>query len=166
MSLIPKKDALRRLPTYHACFGCGDDNPRGLQVDFYTDGESVWTEWTPTEPFMGYRGIVHGGVLAAILDEAMGWGAYVGSGLMGKTAELTVRYLESVPLGAPVLVRAWTTENKRDRIVVAAAEMTDGRGKAYMRASGKFMPLTRADTLEVDRYLTYHQGPPLEYKNR
>lgn len=166
MSLIPHPERLRRLPTYDPCFGCGDENPRGLQVDFYTDGENVFAEWTPAEHFMGYRGIVHGGALAAILDEAMGWGAWAGSGLMGKTAELTVRYVESVPLGRPVLVRAWTAENKRERIVVAACEMTDGAGRVYLRGSGKFMPLSREDTLVVDGYLRYHGGPRLEYKNR
>jgi len=163
---LPDRSDLRRLPTYDACFGCGDDNPHGLGVDFYTDGKSVWCEWTPHGRFTGYEGIVHGGVLSTLIDETMGWASYVGSGLMGKTAELTIRYLHSVPIGEPVLVRAWMVENRRDRIVHVAAEMTGTEGRKLMRAQAKFMPLTAEETRTVDGYLNYHEGPPLEYRNK
>jgi uncharacterized protein (TIGR00369 family) len=57
----------------HQCFVCGIDNPTGLKITFESDGEGkVWTKKRFTKEHQGYPGIVHGGVLAAVLDEAAG----------------------------------------------------------------------------------------------
>ena len=61
----------------HWCFGCGRQNPIGLKLTFYEDGEQVWAPWTPRHEHQGYEGIVHGGLITTVLDEVMGWAIYV-----------------------------------------------------------------------------------------
>ena len=63
----------RRQPSSRHCFICGVENPFGLKIQFADDGESaVRAQVTVPEQFNGYPGIVHGGIVAAILDETAG----------------------------------------------------------------------------------------------
>lgn len=155
------------LPSYDRCFCCGAGNDCGLRLVFEDHDGEARTDWRPEERHGGYRGIVHGGVAAAVLDETLGWGAYLGSRLMVVTAELTVRYSRSLPIGEPARVRARMTSNQRDRIVHATGEILDAEGRVAMKAKGRFIPVPRAQVDEVQRYLTQPPGtPPLEYRNR
>ncbi len=162
----PDRASSQLLPSYARCFCCGAENDCGLRLSFYAAGDRAWTQWTPEERHGGYRGIVHGGVLAAVLDETMGWGVYLGSKLMVMTAELTVRYVRSVPVGEPLIVQGWMTQNQRDRLVHGAAEIADVDGQVCMKAKGRFMPLTMEQVREVQSYLTDPEELQLEYRNR
>ena len=155
------------LPSYTHCFCCGQGNDCGLRLVFREVAGEARTEWCPAARHGGYRGIVHGGVAAAVLDETLGWGAYLGSKLMVVTADLSVRYSRSLEIGRPVTVRARMVENQRDRIVHATGEIVDGDGRVAMKAKGRFIPVPRATVDEVQRYLTQPEGTPaLEYRNR
>ena len=60
-------------PNSRDCFACGMHNPIGLKLQFYqTAPDEVTAEFIPPEEYQGYSGILHGGVTAAILDEAVG----------------------------------------------------------------------------------------------
>lgn len=65
------KDTLRkRQPNSDYCFVCGRKNPNGLYMAFYDNGENeVYSEYEVSELYQGYPGVVHGGVVAAMLDE-------------------------------------------------------------------------------------------------
>ncbi|HSH04293.1 MAG TPA: PaaI family thioesterase [Anaerolineae bacterium] len=63
----------RPQPTSNDCFVCGRHNPRGLQMTFYDNGaDEVRALYTINSQFQGYPGVVHGGIVATILDEAVG----------------------------------------------------------------------------------------------
>ena len=62
----------RRQPGSASCFVCGTDNPHGLGAVFYDDGEKVWTELTPALHHQGWPGVLHGGIISAVLDETIG----------------------------------------------------------------------------------------------
>lgn len=92
-------------PNSRHCFVCGLDNPFGLHLRFYTTAPGeVSAEITVPERFQGYPGVVHGGIVAAMLDEV------TGRALMGDphaprfmyTARLDVHYRKNVPVGKPV----------------------------------------------------------------
>lgn len=93
-------------PNSKHCFVCGRENPYGLKLEFYetTPGEVV-VEFTVPEQFQGYPGVVHGGVVAAMLDEVT---ARVHMGgdppRFMFTARLDVRYRKNVPIGAPLRI--------------------------------------------------------------
>jgi acyl-coenzyme A thioesterase PaaI-like protein len=60
-------------PNSDMCFVCGRSNPKGLYLTFYDNGENeVYTATTLGDEFQGFPGVVHGGILASILDELVG----------------------------------------------------------------------------------------------
>src|SRR2546421_5116698 len=73
LKIVSESNDLEKLPNSAACFVCGDRNHAGLAVRFYVEGERVVTRFTPREEHMGFNGITHGGIIAALLDETMGW---------------------------------------------------------------------------------------------
>jgi uncharacterized protein (TIGR00369 family) len=104
------------------CFVCGKENPEGLRLEFQLDekSRSIETTWVPSERYQGYRGVLHGGMVATLLDEAV---AKL-STLLGKpavTAELSVRYLKPVPIGRPLRIRGQIAQEKL-RLLLGEAE--------------------------------------------
>ena len=55
------------------CFGCAPDNPIGLHMHFYEDGEQVVSYWQPQQHFQGWVGTLHGGIISTLIDETAGW---------------------------------------------------------------------------------------------
>lgn len=151
---VPAIDSTRFLPNSKTCFVCGEDNHAGLKTRFFVEGEYVKMPLNAQEHHCGYKNTVHGGVVAAALDECMGWAASRAIQRMCVTADLTVRYLHRVPADEGLVVRAEVVKAHR-RLVQTAAVLLDAAGKEYARAEGRFLPLTVEETLEVDDALIY-----------
>ena len=149
--------AHRPLPTSSTCFLCGEHNPFGLKVVFWKDGDRVFTEYNVDERRVGFDGLMHGGVLAALLDETMGWAAAFAFDRMCITAEITVRYVKPVSVGSTIIVSAKPVSCSR-RLCVAKGEVCDVDGTLYTRASGKFLPLSIEQTRQIDSALIYPEG--------
>ena len=143
------------LPHSGKCFLCGDENPCGVRTRFYVEGETVRTRVRLSVHFNGYRDVAHGGVVAALLDEPMGWAATVfGRGhTMYVTGELTVKYMAPVPVNEEIEV---VTRLVKDagRVAYAEGELLC-RGRAFVKASGKFLPMSREDSAMVIPYLKF-----------
>ena len=92
-------------PNSRNCFVCGIENPIGLHLKFYETGPGeVCADLNLSASYQGYPGIVHGGVIAAMLDEA-GGRAHMGSVETPRfmfTGKLDVRYRKNVPVGRPL----------------------------------------------------------------
>lgn len=131
-----KEPSLQDITDYTMCFACGRENPIGLRLTLRHEGETVKTEFTPGECHQGWPGIVHGGIINTLLDEAM---AYVPifQGLYCVTAKMEVRIRNTPSIGQPLFVSSWMTRRTR-RLIDAEAEITleDGttvaEGKATM----------------------------------
>jgi acyl-coenzyme A thioesterase PaaI-like protein len=143
------------LPHSSGCFLCGDENACGVRTKFFVEGDAVCSRITLPRHVNGYRNIAHGGVLAALLDESMGWAATVFGGLrrMYLTGELTVKYLAPVPVGEEIEIRSRLLEDA-GRIAYSEGELTCG-GIVCVRARGKFLPMSREATSEVVPYLKF-----------
>ncbi len=152
---------MSKLPNYHGCFVCGDHNPSGLNVRFHTEDEHVWTTYTPDAQHTGYKGITHGGIIAALLDETMGWAPTLTNRRFCVTAELTIQYLKPAKEGVELRVAGWVTADRR-RIWETAGEITDSEGNLIARATGKYFPLSVEQTDNVVEYLSFDEGcvPP------
>lgn len=90
-------------PNSRMCFICGLENPVGLHLHIYeTEPGVVETVYTPPEHFQGYPGVLHGGIVSAIIDEISGR-AHMGSDPANPrfmfTAKLEVKYRRNVPVG-------------------------------------------------------------------
>jgi uncharacterized protein (TIGR00369 family) len=141
------------LPNYRHCFVCGDANPRGLGVRFHREGEAVVARFVPGAEHEGYRGRVHGGVLSALLDEAMGWAPCVHKGRFCVAAELSVRFVRPASAGVPLLVRGEMTAD-RGRLWDTRGEIRDDAGTLIARATGTYFPLSVEETKAVFAYLS------------
>ncbi len=115
---------LTKQPNSRSCFACGLENPRGLSLVFYNVGkERVETEYTAPEHFQGYPGILHGGIVASLLDEVVGRTAMIEDpNHFMVTARLSVRYRKPIPVGVPLKLTGWMVR-KRGRLGTAEAEL-------------------------------------------
>jgi uncharacterized protein (TIGR00369 family) len=145
------------LPTSGPCFVCGEDNPAGLKTRFYVEDGYVKADLDAEAHHCGYPNTVHGGVVAAIMDETMGWAASRVCKRMCYTADLSIRYLRPTPAGRTVTVQASVTQPGK-RLVAVEAALVDAEGVEYARGAARFVPLTVEQTLEVDRHLVYRGG--------
>ncbi|MFH1003762.1 MAG: PaaI family thioesterase [Chloroflexota bacterium] len=117
------------------CFGCGQRNPIGLKLQFQWDGQTARAEFTPQPYHQGWPGIVHGGVLACLVDEAFGW-ASVYAGTNCVNARMEMRLKRPARVGEPLVVTGTITDNKR-KLLPARAELclTDGTPVAEATAT-------------------------------
>lgn len=144
----------RLLPNSKDCFVCGEDNAAGLRTRFHVEGDVVCMPLTARAAHCGYPNTVHGGILAAALDECMGWAAARAIQRMCVTGELTIRYLKRVPLEGDLMVRAEVIRAHR-RMVHTQAVLVDAAGEEYVRGEARFLPLSVEETLQVDDVLLY-----------
>lgn len=106
----------RLQPNSRHCFVCGLANDYGLQLRFYETGPGeVTATFTPPEHFQGYPGVLHGGIVAAMLDEV------TGRTLIGAdpprfmyTARLEIKYRRNVPVGEPLRLVGRAGKSRRN----------------------------------------------------
>jgi acyl-coenzyme A thioesterase PaaI-like protein len=121
------------------CYGCGSDNERGMKLKFRHEDERAVADFTPEQYLQGFPGYMHGGGVATVLDEAMGWAAYQ-VGLWAMTAKFTIRFRRPVPLRQPARVSGWVTRD-RGRFLEVRAELRSRQGHLLAEAEGVFVRL-------------------------
>lgn len=101
-------------PNSRMCFVCGLENKAGLHLKFYNEAPGkVRVDWTAPDCYQGYPGHLHGGIAAAILDEAAGRTILSGDETrLFVTIKMELRYRKPVPVGVPLVIRG---EMVRDR---------------------------------------------------
>jgi acyl-coenzyme A thioesterase PaaI-like protein len=117
-----------------SCFACGQANPIGLRLRFEHDGDAVRAEFTPGPHYQGYEGLLHGGIVAAALDDAMA-NLYHMRGRDTVTARLEIRYRREAPIGQRLIVTARTT-GERGRFFTAEATLALPDGTPLAEARG------------------------------
>ena len=123
------------------CFACGRDNKNGLHLDIkpFKQGGVIAAFNIP--PWcQGYAHIVHGGIVATILDELIVWAAHY-AGHRCVTAELTVRIKSSMQVNTPYLGYG-SIQKQRHRFVQAYAKISDDSEHLYAYAQAKLMKMT------------------------
>jgi uncharacterized protein (TIGR00369 family) len=126
------------------CFACGKDNPHGLKLPVAKTAEGVELRYAIPEGFAGWQGIVHGGIVATILDELLAWAANQAD-RNTVTAEMSVRYRKPVRTGQPIRGIGRITEDK-GRLLLAEARLLDDSGNLLAEATGKMMRITDASS--------------------
>jgi uncharacterized protein (TIGR00369 family) len=134
----------------HWCYGCGDRNPEGLHIQFEVEGPRVTGRFTARQAHQGYPGLAHGGIAAAVLDEAMGWAMYA-AGAWAMTARMEVKYRRPLPLGRPLTVTAEVVRERGRRLEAQAAIHT-ASGQLLAEAQGLFLRVPPSRRGELDRF--------------
>lgn len=137
--------SLLELPHTSGCLVCGRDNPHGLHLHLHVDDSTgrVETTFTPQSHHIGFEGILHGGVLATVLDEAMVWAATWQGRRFCVCGEMTVRFRQSPSIGHALRVTAEVLQ-QRAKLVQTSGAVTDSDGRVVATASGKYVPLDDA----------------------
>ena len=135
----------KKQPNSNHCFVCGLENPSGLKLSFYDNGlDEVSCTYTISEEFQGYPGIAHGGVIAAILDEAAGRTVLISdTANFMMTAHLDIKYRAPVPVGQPLHIVGPLIKNK-GRIAQTEAEIYLPDGTLAVQASATIVAPSNA----------------------
>lgn len=78
------------------CFGCSPNNPIGLHLNFYEEGDQVVADWQPTINYQGFVNILHGGIMSTLIDEIASWVIFVKIKTGGFTSNMSLRYKHHV----------------------------------------------------------------------
>jgi len=106
---------------FDMCFACGQKNPIGLKLKFTQEGKGVRAEFTPDKLHQGWSGVVHGGIISCILDEAMSYAALY-AGVNSLTAKMQTRFKRPLQTDEPLVITARVTKQTR-KLIEAEAEM-------------------------------------------
>jgi uncharacterized protein (TIGR00369 family) len=133
-------DTIRLEPNpSNKCFGCGGDNAGGMKLTFEQDNvnRKIVGRFVLGERFQGGGGFAHGGIIATLLDEAMGKVCRFRE-VRAVTAELTVEYLKPINVQSEIVVEGRETEQK-GRNLFMTGEIRNGVGEVLARGRGRFV---------------------------
>lgn len=145
------------LPYSDGCFVCGHSNIHGLQVQFYVQDNSVRVDLNFARHFNSFPNVTHGGILSSILDEAMGWSAFIFSDIETFlfTRELTVTYKRNAPVGEPLLLIAEFVAAERGGMFSTKGKIVDMEGKIITVSKGLFFPTSKEKMMETVAHLSF-----------
>lgn len=129
------------------CFACGPENPVGLHLRFEPfEAQAVRAHTTLRPEFSGWRGMAHGGIALALLDEAMAHAA-AAQGYRGVTASLSARFRKPLPIGAPIAIEGRVLWSRRNVLQVRATVL-DAEGRVLLEGEGRFVAQGRLDDVD------------------
>ena len=125
----------------NGCFGCGGANQDGMKLTFEQDDERqrIVGRFRIGARYQGGPGFLHGGIIATLLDEAMGKVNRF-SKARAVTAELTVEYKKPVRVDEEILVEGWQAD-QNGRNFYHEAEIRNVRGDVLARGKGRFVAI-------------------------
>ena len=133
---------MQQLPGSRGCYVCGRENPVSLRMTFFLeDSGEVTSEIVVSEDYAGYPGIVHGGNVAAMLDEAAGRAATTDNpNRFAVTSRLAVRYRQPVPTNQLLKVTGRFIK-KRGKVSQVYSEIRNEAGELLAEADGVFVDI-------------------------
>ena len=128
-----------------SCFVCEPANPSGLRIPFFHDDDQglVVADFRLGAEHSGAPHYVHGGVLLAILDEAMAWAAIALAGRFAVVQSTATTFDRPVRTGEPYRVEA-SVSDRSDTAVTARAAITDAGGRTCAEARARLVVLSAA----------------------
>jgi acyl-coenzyme A thioesterase PaaI-like protein len=137
-------------PNSRHCFVCGLENPVGLKLKIYqAEPGVIETTYTAPEHFQGYPGVLHGGIVASLLDEISGR-VHMGDASTPRfmfTAKMEVRYRKNVPIGKPLKIIGKAGKS-RGKMAEGWAGIYDESGTLLAEATTLLINVP-ADTLDM-----------------
>lgn len=140
-------------PNSKMCFICGLKNDTGLKAAFYeTDKNELIAVFRPNQEHQGYPGRLHGGIAAAILDEAIGRAVTIGkdADIWGVTLEFSIKFKKPIPLEKELKVVTRLTEDGR-RIFKGTGKIILPDGEIAATGEGKYIKLPIEKIADFDK---------------
>jgi acyl-coenzyme A thioesterase PaaI-like protein len=141
-----------RQPSSALCFVCGTRNPHGLGLQFFDDGTRVWTDFTAGDHHQSWPGVLHGGIIAAVLDETIARVAFLYDRWV-HTARLVTRFVKPAPLGQPLRATGELARDARLLMEMRGKLVVASTGETVAEAQGTFVPLSDETREDLARRL-------------
>jgi len=153
------------LPHSTGCFVCGESNPKGLKHRFYVEGENVCSDVFLPKEYCGFMDVVHGGISTALLDETMGWSAFIfgETDNLCFTRNLEIKYKRNVPANTKIKVVTSLINVKRG-MYETVGELVGVDGKPLVTAKGLFVTIPDDKMLQTMGFLKMNEN--LEYHDK
>ena len=101
------------------CVCCAPNNPVGLHLEFWEEGEDVLTIWNPGENYQGWINTLHGGIISMLMDEVAGWVINRKLQTTGVTMQLNVKYQKPVmTTDSQITVRGHIASQRRNIVTI------------------------------------------------
>lgn len=131
---------IKTLDTY--CFGCSPTNKAGLQMKFFAGNNSVISRLNVPLHLCGWKNIVHGGILATILDETMSWSTIHLLKRVVLTTSITVDYIKPVFADTDIVSQGKVFERTSEREAIMQAAIYNRDGELCVKSQGTFRLFT------------------------
>ncbi|MBN1983407.1 MAG: PaaI family thioesterase [Chitinivibrionales bacterium] len=134
---LPKADGFN-------CFGCSQTNPRGLHLSFYCQPPEpvIRADITLAADHVGWENMAHGGIIATLLDETMGWAIIYLKKSFFVTRRMEIKYSKPTPVQQPLTVTASLLQEKRKGFVLAGGELLNEKNELLAKATADFVLLS------------------------
>jgi uncharacterized protein (TIGR00369 family) len=150
---------MKKQPNSRMCFACGIENPIGLKMTFYQDEKGrVVATFTPRDEHQGYPGVVHGGIVTALLDEVLGRVAIAAERWM-VTGRLNIRFRRPVHVGETLTIVGEAVSWKK-RTLEARGEIRLANGQIGAEATGTFLEIPPEKVEGMEDALAFWQVVP------
>ena len=137
---------MQLIKRYSNCFVCGDKNKCGLKVDFFDEQGVAKAEYKASSGFEGYKDILHGGIISALLDEVM-IKSVLAKDILAVTASIEVRFKQPIRTGEELFLEGRIVEDKGKVITTEGRVLKQDNTVAalgfatYIRANEKMKAL-------------------------
>jgi acyl-coenzyme A thioesterase PaaI-like protein len=130
---------MKEVIKYSQCFVCGEENESGLKVKFFYENGKVKAEYIASNKFQGYKDILHGGIISALLDEVM-IKTVLAKGVLAVTCEMSIEFKQP--------------RHRRGEKLLLEGEIVSARGgSAYGREDREKIFWTKGKVTKTDNTL-------------
>jgi uncharacterized protein (TIGR00369 family) len=126
----------------YLCFASSSDNPLGLHMEFYEDGDDVVAVWKPNKYFQGWQNTLHGGIQSTLMDETGSWVIIRKLQTTGVTSKLDVRFIKPVSTDEPQLTIRGRIKEIKFNVVYLEAELYNSQNVLCSRADMIYFVIT------------------------
>jgi len=136
---VALQDRLHPEAPIRSCYGCGADNPHGLHIKSFLEGDEAIGKWKAQAHHCSYPGFLNGGIACTLMDCHSAWTAFalecrdngieIGSGsdlASGWTRAMNIEFLKPVPLDAELILRAGVTKRGKSSRTVSCSLHANG----------------------------------------
>lgn len=140
MSVVPVADRVAAIKArFDGCFGCGLHNPIGLQLGgFSLEGDSLTCNWEPRPDYRSFPDVVHGGIVAAALDEVMAWTAMLLTDHTVVTGTMELRFRQPALCTDEFRLTGRLVDHRGKRVMLSSS-LQSATGTAIASAKAMFL---------------------------
>jgi acyl-coenzyme A thioesterase PaaI-like protein len=134
-------ESIPKLEGYN-CFACGTENPIGLNLSFYRQGEYICSDISLEKDYEGWENMAHGGIVSTLLDEVMSWTVIYFRRIFFVTRRMKIKYIKPVPLYRLLTVKGKMIEGENRRLCKARGLIQDEEENTLVRGEATFAILS------------------------